>query len=103
MVIADQLGIVVNAIFSNYQTYSGIYLIVGVIFYAIQIYTDFSGCMDIVIGASKMYGVVLPENFLSPFFSRNLSEFWRRWHITLGTWTKDYIMYPLLISKPFQN
>lgn len=103
MVIADQLGIVVNAIFSQYNVYSGIYLIIGVIFYAIQIYTDFSGCMDIVIGASKMYGVVLPENFQSPFFSRNLSEFWRRWHITLGTWAKDYIMYPLLISKPFQN
>ena len=103
MVIADQLGIVVNAIFSQYSTYSGIYLVIGVIFYAIQIYTDFSGCMDIVIGASKMYGVVLPENFKSPFFSRNLSEFWRRWHITLGLWAKDYIMYPLLISKPFQN
>ena len=103
MVIADQLGIVVNAIFSQYNIYSGIYLVIGVIFYAIQIYTDFSGCMDIVIGASKMYGVTLPENFKSPFFSRNLSEFWRRWHITLGTWAKDYIMYPLLISKPFQN
>lgn len=103
MVIADQLGIVVNAIFSQYNIYSGIYLVIGVIFYAIQIYTDFSGCMDIVIGASKMYGVVLPENFKSPFFSRNLSEFWRRWHITLGLWAKDYIMYPLLISKPFQS
>lgn len=103
MVIADQLGIVVNAIFSQYTIYSGIYLVIGVVFYAIQIYADFSGCMDIVIGASKMYGVVLPENFKSPFFSRNLSEFWRRWHITLGLWAKDYIMYPLLISRPFQN
>lgn len=103
MVIADQLGIVVNAIFSQYTIYTGIYLVIGVVFYAIQIYADFSGCMDIVIGASKMYGVVLPENFKSPFFSRNLSEFWRRWHITLGLWAKDYIMYPLLISRPFQN
>lgn len=103
MVIADQLGIVVNSIFGQYNIYSGIYLVIGVILYAIQIYTDFSGCMDIVIGASKMYGVILPENFNSPFFSRNLSEFWRRWHITLGLWAKDYIMYPLLISKPFQN
>ena len=103
MVIADQLGVIVNAIFSQYNIYSGIYLVIGVIFYAIQIYADFSGCMDIVIGASKMYGVVLPENFKSPFFSRNLSEFWRRWHITLGLWAKDYIMYPLLISKSFQG
>lgn len=103
MVIADQLGMVVNGIFNNYNEYTGIYLIVGVIFYAIQIYADFSGCIDIVIGVSKMYGVTLPENFNSPFFSRTLSEFWRRWHITLGLWAKDYIMYPLQMSKPFQK
>lgn len=103
MVIADQLAIVVNTIFANYTEYSGIYIIIGVIFYAIQIYADFSGCIDIVIGASKTYGVVLPENFESPFFSRNLSEFWRRWHISLGLWGKDYIMYPLLKSEKFQK
>lgn len=103
MVIADQLFLVVNAIFSDYQNYSGIYIIFGVILYAIQIYADFSGCIDIVIGASRTYGVVLPENFDSPFFSRNLSEFWRRWHISLGTWGKDYIMYPILKSEKFQK
>jgi len=103
MVIADQLAIVVNTIFSNYHEYSGIYIIFGVILYAIQIYADFSGCIDIVIGASKTYGVNLPENFESPFFSRNLSEFWRRWHISLGLWGKDYIMYPLLKSEKFQK
>ncbi len=103
MVIADQLALVVNAVFSNYQKFSGIYIIIGVIFYAIQIYMDFSGCIDIVIGASKTYGVTLPENFESPFFSRNLSEFWRRWHISLGLWGKDYIMYPLLKSEKFQK
>lgn len=103
MVIADQLSIVIKVIFDNYAVYSGLYLIVGVVLYAIQIYADFSGCMDIVIGASKMYDVTLPENFNAPFFSRNLSEFWRRWHITLGTWGKDYIMYPLLMSKSFQR
>lgn len=103
MVIADQLAIVVNAIFSNYYEYSGVYIIFGVILYAIQIYADFSGCIDIVIGASRTYGVVLPENFESPFFSRNLSEFWRRWHISLGLWGKDYIMYPLLKSEKFQK
>ena len=73
----------------------------GVILYAIQIYNDFSGCMDIVIGASKMYGVKLPENFDSPYFSRSLSEFWRRWHISLGRFFKDYVMYPLLKSNLF--
>lgn len=103
MVIADQLFLVVNAIFSDYQHYSGIYIVFGVILYAIQIYADFSGCIDIVIGASKTYGIVLPENFESPFFSKNLSEFWRRWHISLGTWGKDYIMYPLLKSEKFQK
>lgn len=103
MVIADQLALVVNTIFANYTYYSGIYIIFGVILYAIQIYADFSGCIDIVIGASKTYGINLPENFESPFFSRNLSEFWRRWHISLGTWGKDYIMYPLLKSSKFQK
>jgi len=101
MVIADQLAIVVNFIFSSYEIYSGMYLLIGVVLYAIQLYADFSGCIDIVLGASKMYGVKLPENFESPFFSRNLSEFWRRWHISLGLWAKDYIMYPILKSNRF--
>ncbi len=103
MVIADQLAIVVNTIFGDYHQYSGLYIIFGAILYAVQLYMDFSGCIDIVIGASKTYGVVLPENFESPFFSRNLSEFWRRWHISLGLWGKDYIMYPLLKSEKFQK
>lgn len=103
VVIADLLYQIVDKIFTNYNQYSGVYIVLGVMCYAIQIYCDFSGCMDIVIGASKMYGVTLPENFESPFFSRTLGEFWRRWHITLGTWSKDYIMYPLLKTKFFQK
>ncbi|MBQ7964955.1 MAG: MBOAT family protein [Ruminococcus sp.] len=103
MVIADNLAIIVNAIFADTDVYSGPFIVIGVVFYALQIYCDFSGCMDIVIGASKLYGVKLPENFESPFFSKNLSEFWRRWHITLGSWGKDYIMYPLLKSEAFQK
>ena len=103
MFIADTLAPSVKTIFSNPSAYSGIFLVLGVMMYAIQIYCDFSGCMDIVIGASKLYGIKLPENFHSPFFSRNLSEFWRRWHITLGLWGKDYIMYPLLMSNSFQR
>lgn len=103
LVIADQLSLIVRAIFDNYTTYSGYYIIIGIICYAVQIYMDFSGCMDIVIGSSKMYSITLMENFDSPFFSKTLSEFWRRWHISLGTWAKDYIMYPLLKSRPFQS
>lgn len=103
MVVADNLSIVVTHIFANYTTYSGLYIILGLIFYALQIYCDFSGCMDIVIGAAKMYGIKMPENFNAPFFSTTLSEFWRRWHISLGGWAKDYIMYPLLKTNLFQK
>lgn len=103
MVIADNLAILVNAVFDGTNRYTGLFIIIGVVAYAMQIYCDFSGCMDIVIGTSRLYGVKLPENFRSPFFSRNLSEFWRRWHITLGQWGKDYIMYPLLKSDRFQR
>lgn len=101
LVIADALAVIVMTIFNNYKTYTGFYLILGVVLYAIQIYNDFSGCMDIVLGASKMYGVTLPENFDSPYLSKNLGEFWRRWHISLGRFFKDYVMYPLLKSKLF--
>lgn len=103
MVIADNLAVLVNAVFDGTDRYKGIFIVFGVIAYALQIYCDFSGCMDIVIGTSKLYGIKLPENFRSPFLSRNLSEFWRRWHITLGQWGKDYIMYPLLKSDRFQR
>lgn len=103
MFIADTLAVFVNIIFDDAAKYSGPFIIIGVMMYAVQIYCDFSGCMDIVIGVSNLYGIKLPENFESPFFSRNLSEFWRRWHITLGLWGKDYIMYPLLKSEKFQK
>ena len=103
LVIADTLSPFVKMVFSDYKTFSGYYIIIALFLYAIQIYCDFSGCMDIVIGASKIYGINLDENFNSPLLSRNLSEFWRRWHISLGLWGKDYIMYPLLKSNFFQK
>ena len=103
MVVADNLAILVQMIFSNPSKYSSFYLIVATFLYAIQIYCDFSGCMDMMLGASKCYGITLPENFMSPFFSKSLLEFWRRWHITLGAWGKDYIMYPLLTTNTFQK
>ena len=100
--LADTLAANVKLVFSDPGKFSGPLLLLGVGMYAIQIYCDFSGCMDIVLGASRLYGVRLPENFESPFFSRTLSEFWRRWHITLGLWGKDYVLYPLLKSARFQ-
>lgn len=95
-VIADQLGLFVQAIYHGDTTYYGSYLVIAIVAYAFQLYADFSGCMDIVLGASQTFGIYLPENFQSSFFSATLSEFWRRWHITLGLWFKDYLFYPIL-------
>lgn len=98
MVIADRLLIIVNEVFGNYQKYPGSILVVGTIFAALQLYCDFSGCMDIIGGASELFGIELEKNFNHPFFSKSAAEFWRRWHITLGTWFKDYIYMPLVVS-----
>ena len=99
MVIADRLNIIVKTIFDHYASYDGGIILLGAILYTIQLYMDFSGVMDIVIGSGEMFGIRLPENFRQPFFSKNISEFWMRWHITLGKWFKDYIFYPLSLSK----
>ncbi len=103
MVVADRIAIMTSVIFADTASYPGLYIVIAVVLFAFQIYCDFSGCMDIVIGVSEMFQVTLPENFNRPFFSSNLSEFWRRWHISLGTWAKEYIMYPLLKSEVFQS
>lgn len=97
LVIADRAGIFVSKVFEN--NYGGILLIVGILLYALQIYADFSGCIDIVSGVSELFGVKLDENFKRPFFSKSIQEFWRRWHITLGTWLKEYVFYPVSLSK----
>lgn len=97
LVIADRVGLYVDAIFQG--GHSGIVVFAGVLLYVLQIYSEFSGCMDIVIGTSNIFGISLPENFKEPFFSKTVNEFWRRWHITLGRWLKDYIFYPISLSK----
>lgn len=103
LVIAERLSVVVNTIYGDVDTYNGCYIIVAAVCFALQLYADFSGGMDIVIGLSESLGIRIAENFDRPFFSRSIQEFWRRWHITLGTWLKDYLFYPLLRTKGFMN
>ena len=95
MVIADNCALIVNPIFENYQTASGLELIMGAILFAFQIYGDFSGYSDIAIGVAKLFGFDLMTNFRTPYFSRDIAEFWRRWHISLSTWFRDYLYIPL--------
>lgn len=99
LVLAERIGIIVSTINSNPGAYIGYYSWIVILLYPLQMYADFSGCMDIVLGISEMFGIKLAENFNNPFFARNSQEFWQRWHITLGTWAKDYVLYPLLKSK----
>jgi D-alanyl-lipoteichoic acid acyltransferase DltB (MBOAT superfamily) len=95
LVIADRLAILVNTVYDNPGDYTGIPLTLATYFFAIQIYCDFSGYSDIAIGAARVMGYDLTENFQRPYFSRSIAEFWRRWHITLSTWFRDYLYIPL--------
>lgn len=98
IVVADRLSVLVAAIYDDYTSYHGVMIVVVAIAYTLQLYMEFSGCMDIVIGSGNLFGVDLPENFRQPFFAGNASEFWRRWHITLGAWLKAYVFYPVSVS-----
>jgi len=99
VVIADNAAVYVNDIFLNYSDYSGSTLLLGAFLFAFQIYGDFSGYSDIAIGTSRLFGFNLMQNFAFPYFSRDIAEFWRRWHISLSTWFRDYIYIPLGGSK----
>ena len=99
IVIADSLSPIVDSIFNNYQDLGGGILWLGAIYFAFQIYCDFSGYSDIAIGTSKLFGFEIMSNFKFPYFSRNIGQFWRRWHISLSTWFKDYLYIPLGGSK----
>ena len=103
MVVADRLNMFILSVFSGYDQYSGSVIALAAVCYTVQLYMDFSGTIDVALGSAQLFGVALPENFQRPFFSRTISEFWQRWHITLGTWFKDYIFYPVSMSKPMKN
>ncbi len=108
VVIADNCALVVNDIFEHYASYSSLTLLIGAFFFSIQIYCDFSGYSDIAIGVARLFGFRLSKNFDFPYFSRDIAEFWRKWHISLTTWFKDYVYIPLggsrgTLVKTIQN
>lgn len=103
LVISERCAVIVNTIYGYYEVYTGFYVPIAAAFFALQLYTDFSGLMDIVLGFSEILGIDLPENFNTPFYSVNLSEFWRRWHITLGGFLRDYVFYPIQRSNPWRK
>lgn len=100
LVIADRILVGVNEIVKNPESYGGAYVFVGMMFYALELYADFTGGIDITIGAAQVLGIRITENFNRPYFSKSIKEYWRRWHITMGTWFTDYIFYPISVCKP---
>lgn len=103
IIVADRLNLYVKPVFADYTAWSGTVIALGAVLYTFQLYCDFSGTIDIVIGVGRIFGVRLPENFRQPFFSRTASEFWQRWHITLGAWLRDYVFYPVSLSSPVKR
>lgn len=99
LVIADRMGLFVDTVFaSEASTVPGSIFAVAVVFYMLQLYADFSGYMDMALGVSETFDIFLPENFNRPYFSKSVADFWRRWHITLGQWFKDYVMFSFVMS-----
>ena len=99
LVIADRILVAVQAIIASPDTYNGLYAFAGAMFYALELYADFTGGIDITIGVAETMGIKVTENFIRPYFSKNIKEYWNRWHITMGTWFTDYIFYPISASQ----
>ncbi len=99
VVVADNCALFVNTVFGDYQNATSAQLVLGAVFFAFQIYGDFSGYSDIAIGTARLFGFKLMTNFRTPYFARDIAEFWRRWHISLSTWFRDYVYIPLGGSK----
>ena len=103
LVISQRLGYFVDHVYGHMVVLEGMYIFLAACFFVLQLYTNFSGSIDIIMGVSEILGIKLPENFKAPFFATTITEFWRNWHITLGAWLKDYIFYPLLKSNFMQS
>ena len=103
LIVADRLNGIVKVVFSNHMMFGSFSTFISIAAYTVMLYMEFSGTMDVVVGTGEIFGVKIPENFRQPFFSKNISEFWTRWHISLGTWFKDYIFYPVSLSKPMKK
>ena len=101
LTLAEYAGVIANEVFNGHEKYSGFVILVGAIAYGLQVYADFSGGMDLIRGVAQVFGIEMAINFERPYFARSVSEFWRRWHITLGAWMRDYVFYPLSLSKKF--
>ena len=99
-VIADRALPLVSAVFDSHGAYGGAVIVVAVLFYSLQQYCDFSGGIDLVTGIAELFGIRLAPNFKRPYFSVSLGDFWRRWHISLGAWMRDYVFYPFALTKP---
>lgn len=97
MVIADRAGIFANQVFGS--SVGGVTTVMAMVLYTVEIYAEFGGCIDIARGVSYLFGIKLPVNFRQPFFSKNIQEFWQRWHISLGAWIKEYVFFPISLSK----
>lgn len=103
LVIADRAVSMIHTVAGAYTDYAGTYVLLAALVYALQLYADFSGGIDISRGVAQMFGITMGENFRRPYFSRTLTEYWHRWHISLGDWLRNYLFYPLSISKAFLN
>lgn len=103
LVIADRILAAVSTITGNTEAYSGAYIFVGMLFYTVELYADFTGGIDITIGIAETLGIVVQENFNRPYFSKSLKEYWRRWHISMCAWFRSYVFYPVSASKALQK
>ncbi|QOR35248.1 MBOAT family protein [Clostridium sp. 'deep sea'] len=97
--VANRVSLISDMVFNDYSSYGGFAIIIGIVAFTIQLYAEFSGYIDIAVGIAKVLGIELAKNFDMPFISQNVAEFWRRWHISLGLWFRDYVFYPVSTSK----
>ena len=103
LVIADRILVAVNEIIHSPERYQGAYVFCGALFYAVELYADFTGGVDITIGIGELFGIRIAENFDRPFLSKSVKEYWTRWHISMGTWFRDYVFYPVSVCGPMKK